>query len=90
MRVVWSPLALAQAEEATDYIAAERPATAAKWLDGLMVVPAFPRMVRRREVKADAGRLLYRGTAMELRPVVCRNRPGRAGLASNQRSAVGS
>ncbi len=45
---------------------------------GVFVGPAFPRMVRRREVKASASRMLDHGVAMELRPVVCRNRTGLA------------
>ncbi len=51
---------------------------------GVFVGAAFPRMGRG-EVEAGAGRLLDRRVAMELRPVVRRNRPDRAGLAPNQR-----
>ena len=61
MRVVWSPLALAQAEEATDYIAAERPATAAKWLDGLMdLVERLPRFPRKGRIVPEVGRSTIR------------------------------
>jgi len=35
VRVVWAPLALDRAEEAARYIAGDRPAAAAKWIDGL-------------------------------------------------------
>ncbi len=41
---------------------------------GVCVGAAFPRMMGRGEVKAGAGRLLDRRVAMELRPVVRRNR----------------
>ena len=42
---------------------------------GVFVGPAFPRMVRRREVEAGAGRVLDRGVAMELGAVVGGDRP---------------
>ncbi len=42
---------------------------------GVFVGPAFPRMVRRREVEAGAGALLDRGVAVELGPVVRRDGP---------------
>ena len=35
MRVIWAPIALDRAEEAARYIAGDRPAAAAKWIDGL-------------------------------------------------------
>ena len=51
---------------------------------GVFVGAAFPRMVRRREVKAGAGRLLDHGVGMEFRSVVGGDRPDRTGLAPNQ------
>lgn len=36
MRVLWTELALSQLEEAMAYIARDRPATAARWLDKLL------------------------------------------------------
>ncbi len=61
MRVVWSPLALAQAEEVVDYIAAERPETAAKWLAGLMdLVERLPRFPRKGRMVPEVGRSAIR------------------------------
>ena len=61
MRVVWSPLALAQAEEAVDYIAVERPGTAAKWLHGLMdLVERLPRFPRKGRMVPEIGRSVIR------------------------------
>ena len=51
---------------------------------GVLVGPAFPRVVGRREVEPGVGRAFDGGVAMELRPVVRRNHPDRAGLAPNQ------
>jgi plasmid stabilization system protein ParE len=52
---------LAQAEEATDYIAAERPATAAKWLDWLMdLVERLPRFPRKGRMVPEVGRSVIR------------------------------
>ena len=51
---------------------------------GVFVGPAFPRMVRCREVAAGAGRVLDRGVAMELGAVVGGDRPDYAVLVSNQ------
>ncbi len=59
--VVWSPLALAQAEEAMDYIAAERPETAAKWLDGLMdLAERLTRFPRKGRMVPEVGRSVIR------------------------------
>ena len=74
MKVQWSPLALGQAEEALDYIAAQgRPAVAAAWLDGLFArvnglsnLPKQGRVVPEvdreeiREVQYEGFRVLYR------------------------------
>ena len=35
MRIIWAPIALDRAEEAARYIAGDRPAAAARWIDGL-------------------------------------------------------
>ena len=51
---------------------------------GVFVGPAFPRMVRRREVKAGASRMLDHGVAMELGAVVGGDGPDRTGLAPKQ------
>ena len=51
---------------------------------GVFIGAAFPRMVRRREVEAGAGALLDRGVAVELGPVVRRDRPHGTRLAVNQ------
>ena len=52
MKVIWSPLAERRALEAVDYIAKDRPDTAAQWLDELLrriaALHRFPR--RGREV----------------------------------------
>lgn len=73
MKVQWSPLALDQAEEALDFIAAQgRPGVAAAWLDGLFkrvrelapfpeqgrVVPEVGRK-EIREVQYEGFRILY-------------------------------
>ena len=74
MRIQWSPVALDQAEEALDFIAAQgRPGVAAAWLDGLFervqrLIP-FPKQGRVvpevgreeiREVQYEGFRILYR------------------------------
>ncbi len=51
---------------------------------GVLVGPAFPRAVARREIKPGVGRAFDGGVAVELRPVVRRDRPHGASLASNQ------
>ena len=44
-----------------DYIAAERPETAAKWLDGLMyLVERLPRFPRKGRMVPEVGRLVIR------------------------------
>jgi len=73
MRVVWAPIALDRAEEAARFIAADRPAAAAKWIDGLLdavaKLTAFPdkgRMVPEvgraeiREILYGSYRVVYR------------------------------
>ena len=74
MKIQWSPLALAQAEEALEFIAAQgRPGVAAAWLDGLFkrvreLVPfpeqgrVVPEVGRKeiREVQYEGFRILYR------------------------------
>jgi plasmid stabilization system protein ParE len=74
MKIQWSPLALDQAEEALEFIAAQgRPGVAAAWLDGLFklvreLVP-FPKQGRVvpevgrediREIQYEGFRILYR------------------------------
>ena len=74
MKIQWSPLALDQAEEALDFIAAQgRPGGAAVWLDGLFervrglgpfpkqgrVVPEVGR-AEIREIQYEGFRILYR------------------------------
>jgi plasmid stabilization system protein ParE len=74
VKIQWSPLALEQAEEAVDFIAAQgRPRTAAAWLDGLFErvrgLASFPNQGRVvpevgreeiREVQYQGFRVLYR------------------------------
>jgi len=73
MRLVWSPLALAQAKAIADYIAEDNPLAAEKWLTGiftaverLMDDPESGRQVpeiRRpeiREVRHGEYRIIYR------------------------------
>ena len=73
MRVVWAPVALDRAEEAARHTAGDRPAAAAKWIDGLFDAVAklstFPhkgRMVPEvgrveiREVLYGQYRVIYR------------------------------
>jgi len=73
MKIQWSPLALDQAEEALEFIAAQgRPGVAAEWLDGLFkrvleLVPfpeqgrVVPEVGRKeiREVQYEGFRILY-------------------------------
>ena len=74
MKIQWSPIALGQAEEALDFIAAQgRPGVATAWLDGLFervqgLVP-FPKQGRVvpevgreeiREVQYEGFRIIYR------------------------------
>ena len=73
MRIIWAPIALDRAEEAARYIARDRPAAAAKWIDGLFDavsdLKTFPQKgrvvpeVRRtevREVLYGQYRVIYR------------------------------
>lgn len=73
MKVIWSPLAVRRAYEAAAYIAADKPQTALRWLDGLFTstdrLEAFPqsgRMVPEiglpeyREVIYRSHRVIYR------------------------------
>ncbi len=64
MRVAWAPLALDRAEEAARFIAADRPAAAAKWIDGLFdavaKLSAFP----------DNGRMVPEVGRSEIREVL--------------------
>jgi len=74
VKVQWSPLALAQAEEAMNFIAGQgRPGAAAAWLDGLFErvrnLAPFPEQGRVvpevgrpeiREVQYQGFRILYR------------------------------
>ncbi|UZK03031.1 type II toxin-antitoxin system RelE/ParE family toxin [Venatoribacter cucullus] len=38
MNIVWSPLALARVEDIAEYIAQDKPAAAAQWVDKLSAV----------------------------------------------------
>jgi plasmid stabilization system protein ParE len=73
MRVVWAPLALERAAEIARYIAADRSAAAARWIDRLVQIAATlgpqPRRGRRvpeldrddlREVLHGEYRMIYR------------------------------
>ncbi len=64
MRVVWAPIALDRAEEAARFIAADRPAAAAKWIDGLFgavaKLSAFP----------DKGRMVPEVGRAEIREIL--------------------
>jgi len=65
MRVIWAPVALDRAEEAARFIAADRPAAAAEWIDGLFdavaKLSAFPDKGRMVPVvgRADVREVLY-------------------------------
>jgi len=67
VRVIWSPLALDRAAEATKYIARDRPEVAAAWVDGLFdLVGKLVQFPRRGRVVPEVGRpeireLLYEG-----------------------------
>ena len=88
MRVVWAPLALERAAEIARYIAADRPAGAARWIDRLVQIVATlrsqPRRGRRvpeldrdylREVLHGEYRVIYRVDAR--RVVILTVRHGR-------------
>lgn len=73
MKVVWAPLAEKRAIEAVDYIARERPAVAAAWLEQLLertsALSRFPRRGREvpeiarqqyREIQHAPYRVIYR------------------------------
>ena len=73
MKVIWAPLAATRALEAVDYIARERPAVAAAWLEQLLERTAslsqFPRRGRvvpeidrppYREIQHTPYRVVYR------------------------------
>lgn len=73
MRVVWAPLAIERAAEIARYIAADRPAAAARWIETLVRVVAslgvHPRRGRRvpelarddlREILHGEYRVIYR------------------------------
>ena len=74
MKIQWSPLALEQAEDALDFIAAQgRPGVAAAWLEGLFErvrgLAPFPKQGRVvpevgreeiREIQYEGFRVLYR------------------------------
>lgn len=80
MKIQWSPLALEQAEEAMDFIAAEgRPGAATAWLDGLFErvrnLAPFPEQGRVvpeagrkeiREIQYQGFRVLYRVSSGEI------------------------
>ena len=57
MRIIWAPLALDRAEEAARYIARDRPAAAAKWIDGLFdVVSDLKTSPRKGRMVPEVGR----------------------------------
>ena len=61
MKVNWAPLAEARALDAVDYIAAERPAVAAVWLDQLLArTDALRRFPRRGHKVPEIARKQYR------------------------------
>lgn len=61
MKVIWAPLAEQRALEAVDYIARERPAVAAAWLDKLLEkTAALGRYPRRGPTVPEIARPSYR------------------------------
>ena len=61
MKVIWSPLAQRRALEAVDYIAQDRPDTAAQWLDEVLErVAALHRFPRRGREVAEIAEPDYR------------------------------
>ena len=61
MKIVWSPLAERRALEAVDYIAQDRPQTAAAWLEELIErVGKLDRLARRGRVVREIGLSAYR------------------------------
>jgi len=61
MKVVWSPLTEQRAMEAVDYIAEDRPAAAAKWLEGLLDhVAQLDQLAERGRMVPEIGRPAYR------------------------------
>jgi len=61
VKVVWAPLAEKRALQAVDYIARERPDTAAAWLDELLVrVGALNRFPNRGRAVPEIARPQYR------------------------------
>ena len=79
MKVLWAPLAETRALEAVDYIAHERPAVAAEWLEELLertaALTRFPRRGREvpeiarpasRELQHAPYRIIYRVDATQV------------------------
>jgi plasmid stabilization system protein ParE len=79
VKVVWAPLAETRALEAVDYIARERPAVAAAWLEELLertgALHRFPRRGREvpeiarpqyREIMHPPYRVIYRVDAAQV------------------------
>ncbi|MBL0173534.1 MAG: type II toxin-antitoxin system RelE/ParE family toxin [Gemmatimonadaceae bacterium] len=61
MKVVWSPLAEQRALEAVDFIAQDRPAAAAAWLEKLLArVKALERFEQQGRVVREIGLPAYR------------------------------
>lgn len=61
MKVIWAPLAERRALEAVDYIARERPAVAAVWLEELLEkTAALSRFPRRGPAVAEITQPAYR------------------------------
>ena len=57
MRVIWAPLALDRAAEIARYIAADRPAAAGRWIDGLVrLVAGLSRAPKRGRIVPEVGR----------------------------------
>ena len=57
MKVIWAPLALDRAAEIARYIAADRPAAADRWIDGLMRLAAgLSRAPKRGRIVPEVGR----------------------------------
>ena len=76
MNLIWAPRAIARASDITAHIAQERPAAAAKWVDGVFAavatLKAHPRRGRKvpeinradlRELLHGAYRIIYRQDA---------------------------
>ncbi len=86
MKIIWSPLALEQAEKIVDIIACDKPSAAQKWLDTvfykidlLETQPAMGRIVTEinnpkiREIIFGNYRIIYRTAADSIRILTIRS-----------------